>query len=89
MILAPCRDDNNKAQVDHSERIATVFERLEVAKKPRKSRKQPPSKQGKGKGKGKAAPQVLVADSSDEIIDVSSSDESVPSAIVSYSLVYE
>jgi hypothetical protein len=56
-------------QEDDSERIAHVFERLEVAKKSPKVRKTDTKSSKKGKGKGKVAPQILVPDSSDEMAE--------------------
>ncbi|KIK39217.1 hypothetical protein CY34DRAFT_14538 [Suillus luteus UH-Slu-Lm8-n1] len=76
---------------DTSECIATVFERLEVARKPLKVHKTNlKSLLGKGKTKGKgkerAKPAILVADSGDEISKASSSDETFPSEILTVSV---
>jgi hypothetical protein len=62
-----------------------VFERLEVAKTPLKEctmKPQAPSKNSKGKGKAsRKAPQW---DSTDEFWDAISSDENIPSVIVTH-----
>ncbi|KAG1808897.1 uncharacterized protein BJ212DRAFT_1302798 [Suillus subaureus] len=67
-----------------SEHVVTIVECQEVRKKPvkaHKTKKQAPSK--KGKGKAKAPPKVLVINSSDEISNVSSTNKTFPSVILS------
>lgn len=81
----PCYYSDSMAQEGDNECIATVFERLEVAKKPLKERTtkpQAPSKNSKGKGKAsRKAPEL---ESTDDFWDAISSDENIPSVIVTH-----